>query len=219
MHDWMIPEREYARQEARRGRRHAFERLDSRRTALVVIDMVPFFVEANPHCRDAAGPINRIAGALRAAGGVVAWVLPSSDDPHTDLSVEFYGQEIAAAFRASGGEGPVRARVHDALRTEEADLYVEKSAASAFFPGRCPLPDLLAARDIETVIIVGTVTNVCCEGTARDARTLGYRVIVAGDGCATVSDAMHNASLTTIYRTFGDVRSSGEILGLIAAGR
>jgi hypothetical protein len=44
LHAWKIEDREYARHEERRGRQHAFETLEPRRTALVVIDMVPFFV-------------------------------------------------------------------------------------------------------------------------------------------------------------------------------
>ena len=69
------------------------------------------------------------------------------------------------------------------------DLLVEKSAASAFFPGRSPLPELLAERSIDTVVITGTVTNVCCESSARDASTLGYRVIFVADATAAGRDA------------------------------
>ena len=55
-HAWRIEEREYARQEQRRGRRHAYEHLDPARTALVVVDMVPFFVEEKPYCRGIPAP-------------------------------------------------------------------------------------------------------------------------------------------------------------------
>ena len=48
LHDWHIDEAQYARHEARRGRRHAFEHLVPQRTALVVVDMVPFFLDENP---------------------------------------------------------------------------------------------------------------------------------------------------------------------------
>lgn len=51
LHDWRIQPREYERPETRRGRRHAFEVLDPRRTALVVVDMVPFFIEQNSYAR------------------------------------------------------------------------------------------------------------------------------------------------------------------------
>ncbi len=217
-HNWMIAEREYLRQETRRGRRHAYERLDPRTTALVVIDMVPFFAQANVHCRDAIAPINRLADALREAGGLVAWVLPADAGPPTPRAIEFYGEQIAKVYGASGGQGTPRDRLCLELNLIEGEIVVEKSAASAFFPGRCDLHDRLAARGIETVIITGTVTNVCCEGSARDASTLGYRVIFAADATATVTDAAHNAALYTIYRSFGDVRPTAEILELIAAG-
>ena len=67
-HDWRIEEREYDRQEQRRGRRHAYERLDPRRTALVVVDLVPFFVEEMPYARGVVPRVNTIATALRGAG-------------------------------------------------------------------------------------------------------------------------------------------------------
>ncbi|MDO8408908.1 MAG: isochorismatase family cysteine hydrolase [Phenylobacterium sp.] len=217
-HNWMIAEREYLRQETRRGRRHAYERLDPATTALVVIDMVPFFAQANVHCRDAIAPINRLAAALREAGGLVAWVLPADAGPPNPRAVEFYGEQIAQAYGSSGGQGAPRDRLCPELDFIEGEIVAEKSAASAFFPGRCDLHDRLAARGIETVIITGTVTNVCCESSARDASTLGYRVIFVADATATVTDAAHNAALYTIYRSFGDVRPTAEILELIAAG-
>lgn len=128
-HDWAIPEREYARHVARRGRRHAFTRLEPRATALVVVDMVPFF-ESNPHSQDAIARINRIAAALRVSSGTIAWVLPSADDPH--LTDEFYGTETAAMFRHSGGTGPLPQRLCTALRWDAA-ISSSRSAASARF--------------------------------------------------------------------------------------
>jgi nicotinamidase-related amidase len=214
MHAWRIEPREYARQEARRGRRHAFTTLVPERTALVVIDMVPFFALENPYTRGIVPNIARLASALREAGGTVAGVLPAAGAPSA-VADEFFGPQVAEMFRRSAGEGPLRSRVWNELDVKEADLLVEKTASSAFFPGRCPLPDLLKVRDIETVLITGTVTNVCCESSARDAGTLGYRVIMVADANAARRDQDHNAALYTIYRTFGDVRTTEEIVGLI----
>jgi nicotinamidase-related amidase len=217
-HAWQISTREYARQEERRGRRHAFNHLDPATTALVVVDMVPFF-GGNTHFSDVVENTNQIAAALRAAGGIVAWVFPSSDDPHPELSREFLGEDIAEMYRTSGGEGPLPARLATGLETEPQDLFVEKHSASAFFPDHCDLHERLWALGIRTLIVTGVVTNVCCEGTVRDAYALGYRVVMVGDGSATVSDAAHNATLFTVYRTFGDVRATDEVLELVAAAR
>ncbi|MBZ5740426.1 isochorismatase family cysteine hydrolase [Nocardioides mangrovi] len=216
-HRWHIDEAEYARHESRRGRRHAFDRIEPTRTALVVIDLVPFFVEENDYCRGIVPNVQRLATALRDAGGTVAWVLPHGGLPAT-LAEELLGPEVAARYAASGGAGPLRERLWHELDVRDEDLLVEKSAQSAFFPGRSPLPELLAERGIDTVVVTGTVTNVCCESSVRDASTLGYRVVMVADANAAPSDEVHNATLRTVYRSFGDVRTTDEVLALVARG-
>jgi nicotinamidase-related amidase len=219
LHAWRIEDREYARQEERRGRRHAFETLEPARTALVVIDMVRFFVSDSSYCLGVVPNISSIATALRMAGGSVAWVVPAGADRMV-VSEEFFGPETAALFRRSGGDGPVAERLWEGFEVHSDDLLTEKTAFSSFFPGRCPLPSLLDERGITTVLITGTVTNVCCESSARDASTLGYRVIMVADANAAMRDQDHNATLHTIYRSFGDVRSTAEVIAMIesAAG-
>jgi nicotinamidase-related amidase len=166
MHAWRIEEREYARQESRRGRRHAFTRLAPDRTALVVVDMVPFFARQNAYTRGIVPNIARLAGELRPAGGTVVWALPGAVEP-SPVDEAFFGPEFATMFSRSGGEGPLRTRVWHEFEVDDADLLVEKKAMSAFFPGFSPLPDLLKARGIDTVLITGTVTNVCSESSAH----------------------------------------------------
>ena len=214
LHDWAIPQREYDRQLARRGRLHAYEALTPATTTLVVVDMVPFFTRESAYCRGIIPHINALATALRSAGGAIAWILPAADPRSAAHAAEFFGPAVAKLYAGSGGEGALPGRLTPELDHQPDDLFTEKTAASAFFPGRSDLHERLQALGVETVIVTGTVTNVCCEGTARDASTLGYRVIMAADGCATVNDAMHNATLTTVYRSFGDVRPTAEILAL-----
>ena len=213
-HAWRIEQREYDRQESRRGRRHAYTSLVPGRTALVVVDMVPFFVQENEYTFGIVPNIARLADALRAAGGVVVWVLPGKVEP-SPVVEEFLGPEIAWMFARSGGEGPLRSRLWHEFVVDDADLLIEKTAASAFFPGFSPLATLLEERGIDTVLITGTVTNVCCESSARDASTLGYRVIMVADANSAPRDEAHNATLHTVYRSFGDVRTTDDVLALI----
>ena len=217
LHNWLIEQREYVRQEQRRGRRHAYEAIDALRTALVVIDMVPFFVEESGYCRGILPNIIRLADTLRTAGGTVAWVVPGSDQPHPNLTREFFGEEVAEVFRTSGGAGPILARVWAGLSPEAEDLYFEKFAYSAFFPGSSDLPAALRARGIDTVLITGTLTNICCESSARDAYASGFRVIFIADATAARRDRDHNAALHNIYRSFGDVRPTDEAIALLSA--
>ena len=213
-HDWSIEEREYVRQEERRGRRHAFESLDPARTALVVIDLVAFFIDEIDYARDIVPRVNDLAGALRGAGGTVAWVVPAPWE-RSAMKDELLGPRIEELYRNSGGTGTPRERLWTELATDDTDVFVEKSASSAFFPGRCELHQLLRDRGIDTVLIAGTLANVCCEATARDASTLDYRTIMVADANAARRDQDLNATLYTIYRSYGDVRSTADVITLI----
>jgi nicotinamidase-related amidase len=221
LHNWHIEPEQYLRHETRRGRRHGYEWLDPKRTALVVIDMVPFFVgdpDIGHYPRGIVPNIVKLADGLRAAGGTVVWVLPAaSEAPAT--TVELLGAKVAELYRTSGGEGPLRSRLWHEFEIADTDLIVEKSGASAFFPGRSELLAQLELHNIESVLITGTVANVCCESTARDASALGYRTIMVADANAALRDQDLNATLHTFYRTFGDVRPTSEILELISTGR
>lgn len=197
VHSWAIPEREYARQEARRGRRHAYQSLDPTRTALLVVDLVPFFYEANQTCFAITPNVRLLADALRGAGGAVAWVVPG-DPGLTAWAREFRGEEVAEMFRRSGVAGPVEGRLGPGLEARDGDMLVEKTATSALFPGSSTLDDQLRERGIETVVVTGT--------------------ILVADATAGRDDESHNATLTTIYRTFGDVRCTDDVLALVAAG-
>lgn len=216
-HRWYVEEREYARHEARRGRRHAFEHLDPRRTALVVVDVVPFFARGSAYVRGIVPRVNALAVALRSAGGTVAWVVPGYVAP-TPKDREFFGDEVAESYARSGGSGPVPSRLADGLDVQAADLALEKTARGAWAPGSSDLPGLLADRLVDTVLVTGTVTNVCVEDTVRGASAAGLRVILVADACAAVRDQDHNATLHVVHRSYGDVRSTDEVLTLVAAG-
>ncbi|VVE29481.1 Isochorismatase family protein YecD [Pandoraea cepalis] len=68
------------------------------------------------------------------------------------------------------------------------------------------------------MIVTGTVTNVCCESTARDAMMLDYKVHFVADANAARTDDEHNATLCNRVLWFADVRTSGELLALVNEG-
>ena len=67
-------------------------------------------------------------------------------------------------------------------------------------------------HDIETVLVVGVATNVCCDSTARDCMMRGFRTLMVSDANASFSDAEHQAALTTFITFFGDVQSTDEVV-------
>jgi len=79
----------------------------------------------------------------------------------------------------------------------------------------CPLDKMLAERNIDTVIIAGVLTNICCESSARDAATLGYKVIMVADANAARSDEEHASALYNVLRNFGDVRMTDDLIATL----
>ena len=77
------------------------------------------------------------------------------------------------------------------------------------------MPERLQARGFDTVLITGTVTNVCCESSARDANMTNFKTIMVSDGNAAMSQAEHEASLTAFYATFGDVMDTDMIIAAL----
>jgi ureidoacrylate peracid hydrolase len=65
---------------------------------------------------------------------------------------------------------------------------------------------------VDTVLVAGTKTNVCCDSTARDAMMLDFKSVLLADCCAALSDDEHLASLETFIQQFGDVMSADEVL-------
>ena len=101
------------------------------------------------------------------------------------------------------------------LTVMPADLKIEKSRFSAFIPGASNLDELLKRRGVNTLIITGTLTNVCCESTARDAMQMNYKLIFVSDSNAALTDAAHNATLDNMCMIFADVRPTTEVLDVI----
>ena len=209
-----IPEKIVKKVVARRGRLHAFESLDPRTTALIVIDLDEATVRNDETCQRMIATVNRLAAAVRQAGGVVAfvlWRMPAM--PRHCAAI--LGVGLATRYFDDGQTDGAGTRLWPTLDREEADLMAVKSGASAFFPGKCNLKEQLDARGIDTVLIAGAVTNICCESSARDAAELEYKVILVSDALSGHAHGLHEATLATFYRIFGDVRPSDEVIELL----
>ena len=68
-------------------------------------------------------------------------------------------------------------------------------------------------------LIVGTVTNVCCECTARDAAMRNFKTIMISDANASRNDAEHNATLSIFLQAFGGVISTDEAIAAHQRGK
>jgi len=212
-HDCSLPQWAVDKMIRRRGgKRFAYDPLDPRRTALVVIDLMQICMTGTPCSPAAIAPINRLATSLRSAGGHVAWVVPQALPIESETGSAIFGADTWRQMCADTLDGQPGAVLADGLNSQPGDLHATKNASSAFFPGRCELPELLSERGIDTVLITGVLTNICCESSARDAATLGYKVIMVADACAARTDEEHRSALYNVLRNFGDVRMSGDLI-------
>jgi ureidoacrylate peracid hydrolase len=219
MHKVGIPPETLQRITQRRGRRHVFDHVVGQSTALIVIDMQNHFVDLIPTCRGIVPNINRIAQALRGAGGVVAWIQathPASGRSAWPMFFEnFVGPEQAAHIRTQLAPGATGHALFGELDVQPQDLILPKDRFSALIQGASDLEAELRQRGIDSVIITGTNTNVCCESTARDAMMLDFRTFMVEDANAAFTDAEHVAGLITVAQVFADVVTTHEMINLI----
>jgi ureidoacrylate peracid hydrolase len=205
---------------ARRGKSHWFESLDSQRTALVVIDMQSTFCEAGapaevPTARSIVPNINALSARLRAAGVPIFWVLHANTHlgERSDWEM-FFNNVVADDVRSRTMESllPGKQSVWSGLVTSPEDVVLLKNRYSAFISGSSSLEPMLRNYGIDTILIAGTKTNVCCESTGRDAMMLDFKVVMVSDCCAALSDDEHLATLETFIQQFGDVMSWKDVV-------
>ncbi len=211
---------------ARRGRLHWFDSLDPKRTAIVVIDMQETFcAPGGPGevavSRAIVDPINRLTRRLRPMGVPVIWVLHANSQFNGKSDWEIFFNNVVSddvRLRTIESLSPGRQKVWSGLEQGNDDITVFKTRYSAMISGSSNLEQLLRNLGIDTVLIAGTKTNVCCESTARDAMMLDFKVVMLSDCTAALSDDEHRAALETIIQQFGDVLTGDEAIEKLSAG-
>ena len=215
-------------------------RLDPRTTALIIIDMQEYFLDpASPFSRACESivpgvlghfqergrgvvepSLRRLLDFFRARGLRVVYTTVASELPDgRDLMPIF--QQRNAANRAAVGDAAIPprddawARIITTLAPRPGELVVNKTTYGTF--NSTGLDHALRSLGISALVVGGVVTNVCVETTARDAADRGYDVVLLDDGCAAFSPEIHDSTLLSFQGPFGRVRTSDEVLALMAA--
>ena len=159
-------------------------------------------------------PINGLTAQLRALSVPVIWVLHANSriGDRSDWEL-FFNTIVADEVRKSTLENLAgKQTVWTGLTTAPADFTLLKNRYSALITGSSQLERTLRGMGIDTILIAGTKTNVCCESTARDAMMLDFKVVMVSDCCAALSDDEHRAALENMIQQFGDVMTGDEVL-------
>jgi len=194
------------------------------RTALLNIDLQTFFVEHTPDGLSVVERVNAIAAECRRAGILVIHTshVLKADGSDAGVLAELMPEVVIEGILA---EGSPTAALHPALRVEPTDILLGKPRFGAFHGSG--LEEILRSRGIDTIVITGISTDVCCDTTAREANARDFRVIVLGDatatnpGGATPDEAalIQRMTLRQIDGMFGEVISGEELSRRIEAAR
>jgi ureidoacrylate peracid hydrolase len=221
MHKIAIPQAAIDRVLKRRESLHVFNDIDPARTAHVVVDLQNGFMAPGQPAeiamaREIVPNVNRISAALRASGGHIVYIQNTIDaeakQGWSNWFAHMSGQRRAGAMDAAFAEGSFGHALWPEIEVLPGDLKVNKRRFGAFVQGSSNLHELLQASNVDTLIITGTATNVCCESTARDAMMMNYKVIFVSDGTATFNDEEHNATLGILLAMFADVMTTDEVV-------
>ncbi len=196
---------------------HRFDKsasINATTTAVLVVDMLRDFCLPGgamvlPGYEKLIGPQNAVIRAARNAGGVVVFIA-DSHRPQARRDREFLKRTPHCV------EGTPGVEVIPDLDRKPDDLLVVKRRFSGFF--NTDLDLTLKDMLVDTVIVMGVVTNICVRSTVHDAFFHGYKVIVPQDCCAATGPREQISTLYDISTHFGTVTSSQAVVEALATG-
>ena len=184
------------------------------RMALLNIDMQGFIVDITAGGSDLLERINRLIRVCREKNMLIV---------HTAHVIRADGSnagvmgEIAPIVREGLlNEGSETVELHKDLDIQDNDILLNKPKFGAFYG--TDLETMLRYRAIDTVIITGIATNICCETTAREAIVRDFRVFFLSDGTATYdigdqsAEQLQTATCTTLGFAFAQICTVSEII-------
>jgi len=202
-------------------------KMDIKKTALIVIDMQNDLVKVKEEPFDAVtkmvkskGVISNIAKVIAAARQVVMPIIFTNHVHRKDSAdvvptiTDLMLQGLAPPPREAMIEATPGANIVDELKPAPGDHIIWKRRSNAFYNSDLEL--MLRSQGIDTVIITGVVTNGCIANTVRGARERDLHVIVISDCCATMMPEDDDYFITKVFPKEGRVRTSDEMVTVIA---
>lgn len=98
----------------------------------------------------------------------------------------------------------------DELEPRPDERVINKITPSAFTSS--PIELILHTYGVQDLLFTGVSTNMCVEGTLRDAADRGFGCVLVDDACGADSQGYHDASCVVLQRLYGHVLSTDDVL-------
>jgi len=213
--------------------------IDSRKTALLVIDMQRYFV--SPHyplmqtfeklvpgvtagyCERINSlvipNINRLQSCFRSLQLSIIYTAIGSCLPNgQDLNrmwkdLDRLSVSVVGRRMFPAVDAPSW-QIDDSVAPRPGEIVLNKTSSGTL--NSTMLDQTLRNMDIESLIVCGVTTDVCVETTARDAADRGFQVVIVEDACTAFSEQLHTAALQAFSLAFGRVRKTEDVVKLLS---
>jgi nicotinamidase-related amidase len=176
-------------------------------TGLVVVDMQNDFVREGGRLlvRTAAqtvDPIRKLIDKFRSAGSYVLY----TQDWHMKNDPEFtiWGEHAVA--------GTWGAEIVDELRPHDTDFVFKKYRYDGFYG--TSLDYILRVKGINTLVLTGTVANICVLHTAASAALRWYNVVLARDCVSALTEFDYYSTLRQVDFLYKGVVTTSDAIHL-----
>jgi len=187
--------------------------LDPQRTALLVIDVQNDYFDGAWRIPEGIAALGRIEEAIEAsqsAGATVVYIQHAVTTPEFGLFLP----------------GSYGFALHPRLHPRRDDPHIVKHYPGSF--NRTELESTLRQRNIDTIVISGYMTHMCCDTTAREGFQRDFRVLFLDDATATRDGQhatlgridhkeLHRATLITQASMFAQVVPTSEYVAQVRA--
>jgi isochorismate hydrolase len=181
--------------------RHLLE-INKLKVAILVLDMQKVYID--PHSKSAIPSMGFIIPNIEKIlsaypGNLTVFTRHLNDNENAKLMSKWWKTLLKQDSSAS-----------ELVFEKKEALVIEKSQYDAFYDTN--LDEILRENLIEQVVIVGAMTNLCCESTARSAFARGYEVFFVADAMATRNYDLHMAALKNAAHGFARVVTTMDVL-------
>jgi len=173
-------------------------KFSQKKSALLVIDMQEFFLNKESHSYIPAATtiipnLNLIIESYRKKGFPIIFTFHAYEvDEDPGVMSRWWGDMLRVNNPLS--------KIHSSIDMIQNDIVLRKSRYSAFIG--TDLEKILKEKKIDTLVITGIMTHLCCESTARDAFMKDFDVYFVVDATATETESLHLSSLRTLTDGF-----------------